>query len=130
MYSRAMLVETWQFWVGIAAFFIISIAGIWLSKKRQDTLASAMVRFKFLTIAFGVLVVSLMTTLPPIGSWVFQEDFRLKSLEEAATYQQQLGLALYRIREILQWALQFLIFWLFALFSFLKVLVTEHRRNL
>jgi hypothetical protein len=78
------------------------VIGVWLSKKEQDPLASAVTRFKYSTIAIGVVCFALMASLPPTNVLMYRDEFKLESLLEATIYQREVGLAVSRVREIVE----------------------------
>jgi hypothetical protein len=120
MASETMLIQTWQSGSGFVAFFVIAVIGIWRSKKEQNPLAAAVIRFKYSTIAFAAMLSALLLSLPSTGGWMYRDDFQLESLPEATRYLRDLGLAVSRLNNVVHESLQFFIIWLATFFAFVS----------
>ena len=123
------LMETWQFWMGIGAFVVVVLIGVFQIRKQTDSLMKTILGFKYLCIAFALLLFSFGLALPLTGFWALEPKIDVESLLEVSVYQQRLGSDLNRLREVVEWSLRFGVIWLVAMCALVKSLAKELLKN-
>jgi len=121
--------ETWEFWTGIGAFVVVAVIGVFQNRKQTDPLMRTITGFKYLSVAFALLLFSLGLSLPLTGFWASELPFKAESLQEVSIYQQRIGSDLNRLREVVEWALRFGIIWLLAMGALAMSLAKELIKN-
>ena len=129
MSSEVSLIDTWQFWAAFGAMIVIASIGIWKRSRESDPVLAAITGLKFLSGAYCVFFLMLIISLPAMGSWMYREPYELKSLEEAARQQKELGLDLTRLKDVAWWLLFLMFLWFINLLPLLKVIATERKKT-
>lgn len=119
------LMETWEFWIGLAAYSVVCVIGVFRSRKQSDPLLRTIISFKYSCLAFALLLLSLGLLLPFTGFWASELPFKPESLQDISIYQQRLGSDLNRVREVVEWTLRFGSIWLIVMFFLAASLAKE-----
>ena len=120
--------ETWEFWTGITAFVVVAVIGVFQNRKQIDPLMRTISGFKYMCIAYALLLFSLGLSLPSTF-WAADLPFKPESLQDVSVYQQRLGSDLNRLREVIEWSLRFGFIWLITMFYLAKTLAKELVKN-
>jgi hypothetical protein len=114
-------------------FFVVMVAislfGIWRSRKESEPIRIAYTKFKYLTIGYAILFYGLLLNLPATFVATLTRPEAFGSLELLRDKYLDLASDVHQMREILQYTLFLILFWIISLIGVLRAVATESNKK-